>query len=80
MSERKVLFPNDILAVKTAKYQHRNYLTGLLDCGYGFGIQRQKPGGSQASYREGWIVESLNSGDYMDAAGIVKARRRKKYL
>ena len=47
-----------------------------MSYGYGFGVQRQKPGGSQASYKEGWIVESLNSGDYMDAAGIVKARRR----
>jgi len=53
MSERKVLFPNDILAVKTAKYQHRNYLTGLLDCGYGFGIQKQKPGGLPGFLKRG---------------------------
>ena len=51
-----------------------------MSYGYGFGVQRQKPGGSQASYKEGWIVESLNSGDYMDAAGIVKARRRRGIL
>jgi len=53
------------------------WLGSLIDCGYGFGIQQEKPGGLPGFKKGEQIVESRNSGDYMDAGGIVKARRRR---
>jgi len=46
----------------------------------GLGYNRRSPAVCQASKKGEHIVERLNSGDYMDKAGTVKARRRKIFF